>query len=91
SEKVDGEMGLAPNHVFFSLDETPIVGLHEDPEVIFVHPLEEDDPQLTRAIRTILSREQGIVSYRFRGQGRTIHYRRSPVTGWWYGFGEVYE
>lgn len=89
SEQIDEEMNLRPNHVFFSLDATPIVGLHKDPETIFVHPLEEGDPQLERAIREITSREKGVVSYRFRGQPRTIHYRRSPLTGWWYGFGIV--
>ena len=91
SAKVHDEMNLAPHHVFFSLDEVPIVGLHKDQAVIFVHPLEEGDPQLTRAIRTILSRDQGVVNYLFRGQRRTIHYLKSPVTGWRYGFGEIYE
>jgi len=91
SERIKTEMNLGLHHVFFSLDETPIVGLHQDPEVIFVHPLEEDDPQLTSAISTMLSHDHGVVTYRFREQQRTIHYRRSPVTGWWYGFGQVYE
>jgi C4-dicarboxylate-specific signal transduction histidine kinase len=89
SEIINKEMDLGPDLIFFSLDQTPVVGLHKDPETIFVHPLEEEDPQLTNAIRGILSSEQGVVTYRFRGQGRTIYHRRSPVTGWWYGFGEL--
>jgi hypothetical protein len=90
SEQINEEMRLGPNDIFYSLDATPIVGLHKDTHTIFVHPLEEDDPQLTRAIREIISHEQGVVKYRFRGKARTIHYQRSPVTGWWYGFGKVY-
>jgi hypothetical protein len=28
-----------------------------------------------------------VVTYSFRGRERTMLYRRSPVTGWWYAFG----
>lgn len=34
-----------------------------------------------------LAREQGIATYAFQGQGRTVADRRSPVIGWWYAFG----
>ncbi|MFP4144557.1 MAG: hypothetical protein ACOCTI_04505 [Phycisphaeraceae bacterium] len=91
SERIKDEMGLSSDHVFYTLNEVPIVGLHKDPHTIFVRPLEEDDPQLTRAIREILSHEKGVASYRFRDRPRTVHYRKSPVTGWWYAFGKVYD
>ena len=74
-----------------ALDGVPVVGLHRDSATIFVHPMEEEDPQLTAAIREILEREEGVGSYRFRGERRTIHYGRSAVTGWWYGFGALHE
>jgi hypothetical protein len=87
SHRIRGEMNLAPHYVFYSLDPTPVVGLHIDPETIFVYPLEEEDPQLQAAILEMLGRQEGVVTYSFRGSRRTILYRRSPVTGWWYGFG----
>jgi hypothetical protein len=41
-------------------------------------------------MREILSREQGVVSYDFRGKRRTVLYRHSPVTDWWYAFGMLH-
>jgi hypothetical protein len=87
SEQIRREMHLDPHHLFYSLDAEPVVGLHADPETIFLHPLEEGDPALERAIREILSRESGTTTYFFRGRQRTVVYRKSPVTGWWYAFG----
>jgi hypothetical protein len=81
------EMQLAPNHLFYSLEAEPLVGLHSDPQTIFLHPLQEGDPDVERAMREILSREEGMVSYSFRGTRRDVLYCKSPVTGWWYAFG----
>lgn len=90
SMQLQREMQLGPDHLFYSLDAEPVVGLHLDPEVIFLRPLEEGDPDLERGIREILSREQGIVTYTFRGTRRTVLFRKSPVTGWWYAFGMLH-
>jgi hypothetical protein len=87
SAKIRSEMQLEPNHLFFSLDAEPLVGLHADPQIIFLHPLEEGDEDLSAAIREILSRDEGFVSYEFRGQTRQVLYRRSPLSRWWYAFG----
>jgi hypothetical protein len=87
SLRIEREMQLEPDHLFFSLDAEPLVGLNSNPQIIFLRPLEEGDPELATAMRQILSREEGVVSYRFRGAPRTVLYRKSLVTGWWYGFG----
>jgi hypothetical protein len=87
SERIHRQLNLQPRHIFYSLDATPVVGLHVDPETILLHPLEEGDPQLERAIREIVSREEGTATYTFRGRERTVLYRRSPISGWWYAFG----
>jgi hypothetical protein len=55
----------------------------------YMQELEEGDPQLDAAIREILSREEGVVSYSFRGTRRTVLFRRSPLSGWWYAFGTL--
>jgi hypothetical protein len=91
SARLAREMDLEPQHLFYSLDEEPLVGLHMDPDIIFLHPLDEGDPELDRAMREILSREAGIVSYQFRGKQRTVLFRASPVTGWRYAFGILQE
>lgn len=87
SLQIRQEMALQPHQVFYSLDATPVVGLHSDPEIVFLRPLEEGDPALARAIREMISREEGVATYSFRGKERTVLYRKSPVTGWWYAFG----
>ncbi|HEX6307167.1 MAG TPA: cache domain-containing protein [Longimicrobiales bacterium] len=90
SQRIREEMQLHPDQLFFSLDREPIVGLHTDPHVIFLHPLEEDDPELGRAIREMVSRDSGVATYAFRGRQRTVLYQRSAVTNWWYAFGIVH-
>jgi branched-chain amino acid transport system substrate-binding protein len=89
SRQLRREMHLQPDQIFYTLDATPIVGLHSDPGIIFLHPLEEGDPALERAIREMLIRGEGVADYSFRGTRRTVQYCKSPVTGWLYVFGTL--
>lgn len=47
------------------------------------------DAELAAAFEEMLSKEAGVIDYTFRNQKRTVAYRKSPVTGWWYAFGVV--
>jgi hypothetical protein len=85
------EIDLQPNQIFFSVDATPVGALQDDPEQIFLDPYDIGEPDLERAIREMLARDEGVVNYVFRGKARTVLYRRSPVTGWWYAFGRVWD
>lgn len=91
SLRIKGELDLQPNEIFFSIDATPIGALQDDPEEIFLDPFALGEPELERAIREMLTREEGVVNYRFRGQRRTVLYRKSHVSGWWYAFGHVWD
>lgn len=82
---------LQPDQIFFSIDATPIGALQEDPAQIFLDPYALDEPDLERAVREMLTRDEGVVNYRFRGKERTVLYRRSPVSNWWYAFGHVWD
>jgi methyl-accepting chemotaxis protein len=86
SERLKEEMALAKPLIFYSFDATPLVALHWDPGMIFVDPMELGD-EVSQAFKEMLSREQGDVTYRFRGTRRILLYRKSPVTGWWYALG----
>ena len=44
---------------------------------------------LARAVREMLAHQEGTVVYEFEGARRTLRYRRSAVTGWWYALGIV--
>lgn len=81
--------GLAPDQRFFAIDATPIGALNSDPKLIFTEPMKLGDGGMRKAFAEIISHQHGQVTYAFQGRERTMLYRRSPVTGWWYAFGTV--
>lgn len=84
------EMDL-PRHIhFFSVDSTPRGALNRNVTLIFTDPLTLGE-DLARAVREMLASDSGTVSYEFRGVARTLRYRRSAVTGWWYALGIVWD
>lgn len=89
SERIRQEMGLDDRMIFYALDDQPLVGLAWDPDLVFLKPMETGDEEVISAFRHMLSREQGEVTYGFRGHERTVLFRKSPVTDWWYAFGLV--
>lgn len=91
SVRLGREMALDKGVIFYSLDHTGRVGLNWDPSLIFLKAQRSGDDGLTRAMREILSKEHGTVSYRFRGRERRVLFRRSALTGWWLVFGVVPE
>ena len=91
SAQIGREMGLSETEIFYSFDETPIVALAYDSDLVFFEPLEAGDRELATAFMTMLQSDSGTVTYTFRGRERTVVYRRSDVTGWWYAFGIVEE
>lgn len=90
SARIRQEMGgLDDKLLFFAIDSEPLGALHSDPEMIFTEPMELGDEGMRRAFAEIVSGEEGVVTYTFRDSSRTVLYRRSQVTGWWYGFGVI--
>lgn len=90
SALVREEMGIMEDGLFFySFDAEPLVGLHADPTIIFIEPMKLEDQGLRQAFTEMLAGKEGVVKYMFRGVQRTVLYSKSPVTGWWYGFGKM--
>ena len=82
------EMGGMPaGLLFYAIDAQPLGALNSDSSLIFTEPMKLGDEGMRRAFTEMLSNQQGVVTYAFRGSRRTVLYRKSPVTGWWYGFG----
>lgn len=79
--------GVDDEHLFFAIDARPLGALNSDTSLIFAEPMKLGDEGMRRAFREMLSRDEGVVTYDFRDSRRTVLYRKSPVTGWWYGFG----
>jgi len=91
SARLGREMALDRGVIFYSFDHTGRVGLNWDPSLIFRKAQRLGEEDLTRAIKEMLSKQQGMVSYRFRGRERSVLFRRSALTGWWLVFGVVSE
>lgn len=81
--------GLGGGLLFFAVDSTPMGAIHSDPAMIFTEPMKLGDEGMRKAFTEMLSRREGTVTYTFRGRPRTMLYRKSPVTGWWYAVGLV--
>ena len=83
---VRDEMRLPPGTIFYSFDSRALVGINWDNSLIFLEP-RTLSPDLDRAFGAMLAHTQGRETYTFRGKTRTVIYRKSPVTNWWYAIG----
>ena len=86
SEQLRQEMGLTASTIFYSFDSNAVIALNWDRALIFLRP-RKVSPDLDRAFGEMLAHTQGKVTYAFRGKARTVLYRKSNITGWWYAFG----
>ena len=75
---------------FFAVDTQPLGAIHSDSTLIFTEPMRLGDAEMRRAFTEMLAGREGAVTYAFRGSRRTVLYRRSPITGWWYGMGRTH-
>jgi hypothetical protein len=86
SLQLGAEMHLSPNLVFWALDSHGTIALHSDTSNVFVQP-GKLSPQLQRVTARMLAQRSGTETYSYKGQTRTVVFRKSPLTGWTYGFG----
>ena len=88
SARLENDIGIGDGMIFYSFDATPLLALEWDPQLILVDPLSLG-PEITAVFEYMLQRSGGSVRYRWNDRWRTVIFRRSPVTGWWYVFGIV--
>jgi len=88
SGRIRDEMKLGDDLIFYTFDATPRLALVWDEGLIFTNP-KELGPEVDRAFTEMLSKDHGVVRYTFRDTQRTVVFRKSAVTGWWYGLGLV--
>lgn len=86
SDQIKHEMALPPNIIFYSFNSKPLMALDWDQKLIFRDPRDLGE-EVDRAFSEMLKHEQGTVTYTFRGKPRTVLYKKSPITNWWYGLG----
>ena len=82
------QMSLDENTIFYAFDAQPLLAVVWDEGLIFQDPTALS-PAVRRAFQEMMRDGDGTVTYPFRGQERTVRYRKSEITDWWYAFGEV--
>jgi hypothetical protein len=77
-----------PDIVFYALDHEGRTALHRAGELIFVFPSDVGSPTLSDAVKTMLSKPEGVVEYQYAGSDRTAMFERSGLTGWVFVLGK---
>jgi methyl-accepting chemotaxis protein len=90
SAQLEREMNLDPSMIFYSFDAQPLLGLVWDASLIMADP-HRLSSEVGAAFDEMRTKREGIQTYAFRGKQRTVVFRRSERTGWWYAFGIVPE
>lgn len=88
SKTIDEKLGLPENMIFYALDTKGQVSLHTKSSLLQVFPSDLGSPTLNDAIKEMLSKKEGEVSYEFQGKKKVV-FRRSQLTGWTYAIGVV--
>lgn len=87
TERLKKDLRIESPFFFYAIDSKPRGALNSDLSLIFTEP-KTLGPEMSRAFDEILSRQEGVVSYQFRGRLRSVLYRKSSFVPWWYAVGE---
>jgi hypothetical protein len=82
SELLTRELQLPPNMVLYAIDKQGTTALHSVTRLIFEDPAKQKSETLRKAVKEMLSKDEGIVTYEFEGARKTAYFRTSPLTGW---------
>lgn len=83
SELLARELQLPPNIVLYAIDgKQGTTALHSVTRLVFEDPAKQKSETLTRAVKEMLSKEEGIVTYEFEGKRKKAYFKTSPLTGW---------
>ena len=85
---LDQAIRFPPDVVFYALDEKGQTALHRAGDLIFVFPSDVGSPTLGDAVKTMLSKPEGVVHYTYSGSDKTALFRRSTLTGWVFVLGK---
>ncbi len=89
SQLLNKRLKLPAGSLFYALTADGLTAFHIDPKLDFVDPRQLQNPSLSDAVGTILSRTAGEVTYEFNGSPRRVYFNTSALTGWRVAFGRV--
>jgi hypothetical protein len=79
-------MVLSDEVIFYALNKDHITVINAKPERVFLDPEAQGDLSMTKAIKEMLKKDEGIVEYDFHGKRRLV-FKKSVYTGWWFALG----
>ena len=82
SDYVMTRTNMPPELIFYALDGTGKTVLHRDPDKMFHYPSDMGDPSLDAAVKEILGKQSGVVTYSLLGKERTGLFTKSNLTDW---------
>jgi len=88
SMMLDADMDLPDNMIFYALDKDGQASLHKKVDLLFAYPSDMGSESLDEALRQMLAKPSGLVTYEFKGK-KTIVFKRSAYTNWVYAVGLV--
>ena len=80
--RLDRQLQLPSNVTFYALNANGRTALHREDALMFDYPSALGSPTLAAAVKTMLTKPEGVVRYRFRGTERIAAFRHGPRTGW---------
>lgn len=86
SKRLDEQMGLPENIIFYALDPKGRTALHRITARLFGYPSDMGSRSLTKSVRRMLAEPEGEVTYDFYGR-RKVVFRKFSLTGWTYAIG----
>jgi len=89
NEILKKEMKLPENLIFFAIDAQSQTTLNWKEERIFGDATKQGSDSLSKAIKEMLSKQEGIVEYEFTGKIRRVLFQKSPLIGWCFALGVV--
>jgi len=87
---VDQAIRFPADVVFYALNQQGQTALHRAGQLIFVFPSDVGSATLSDAVKTMLSRPEGVVHYQYSGSDKTAVFQRSQLTGWVFVLGKSY-
>lgn len=90
SARIDREMNLDDTMIFYSFDARPTLALVWDPSLIMADP-HRLSKEVGAAFDEMRAKREGVQRYTYRGKQRTVLFRKSEVSSWWYAFGVIPE
>lgn len=83
SELLAQELRLPQNMVIYAIDgKEGSTALHSVTRLIFADPAKQGSETLRKAVKEMLSKEEGVVTYVFEGNQKMAVFKTSSLTGW---------